>query len=115
MLLPPCMLLARHTADRARCAMQSDLMWAMRCLGQSAKIQAASTVLKMQGQGRVAKKLQVLPRQHASCVSRCCHPGPSALPGKACPGAARVWRLAECAPRRAAGLEDLAAAGLPQL
>ena len=38
---------------------QSDVMWAMRCLGQSTKVQAASTVLKMQGQGRVAKKLQV--------------------------------------------------------
>ena len=38
---------------------ESDLSWLIKCAQQSAKVAAASAVLKMQGHGHVAKKLQL--------------------------------------------------------
>ena len=38
---------------------ESDLSWLIKCAQQSAKVAAASAMLKMQGHGHVAKKLQL--------------------------------------------------------
>ena len=66
---------------------ESDLSWLVKCAQQSAKVTAASTVLKIQGHGRVAKKLQVQLRVHGPlCAHHCPFYAGATMPACGC-----VW------------------------